>query len=209
VEGSKRFDLTLFMGVDPAISISDEADRFAMALLGVSKDHTQVFLLDLYAGRIPFPEQVEKIREWHIKYKPSLIGIEANAYQAALSQQVMRIETLAPVIPMISKGKKFERILSMAPLFKIGKVRIREDQRDFIDEWLDYDSQLKNPKDDCLDAVEIALTTAGALLPEKPHESLFDDMPVPDLNEWAKRDLPGNYRNQDYGFFDEHMGADY
>lgn len=204
----KKFDLTLYMGVDPAISIADTADRFAMALVGVTKDHTQVFLLDLFAGRIPFPEQVDKIKEWHLKYKPSLIGIEANAYQQALAQQVMRLETLAPVVPIISKQKKTERILGMSPLFKIGKIRIREDQRDFIDEWLDYDSTIKNPHDDVLDAVEMALQTAGALLPELPNIDLFDK-PIVDLNEWARRDLPKNFQKGDYGVFDEMMGGEW
>ena len=84
--------------------------------------------------------------------------------------------------------KKSERILSMSPLFKLGRIRIRKDQNDFIDEWIDYDSSIKNPKDDLLDAVEIALRTAGGILPgnqpdtemplwfldEEPAESLHD-----------------------------------
>lgn len=207
----KKFNLDLFMGVDPAISLSDTADSFAMALIGVSKDRSQVFLLDTFKGKIPFPEQVDKIKEWHVKYKPYLIGIEANAYQAALAQQVARLEGFIPGAPIFNTGrKKSERILGMAPLFRIGKVRIRQDQRDFIDEWLDYDSTIKNPHDDLLDAVEIALGSAGALLPELPRADWFkEDLPVTDMNEWAKRDLPQNYRREDYGFFDEHMGADY
>lgn len=209
-DNPKKFDLTLYMGVDPAISLSDRADKFAMVLLGVTKDHLQVFVLDIYADRIPFPEQVDKIKEWHLKYRPSLIGIESNAYQAALAQQVMRLETLPPVVPIISgQKKKPERILGMAPLFRIGKVRVRKEQRAFIDEWLDYDSQIKNPKDDILDAVEITLQTAGALLPDLPDVDIFDDKPVTDFNEWARRDLPKNYRREDYGFFDEMMGANW
>jgi predicted phage terminase large subunit-like protein len=205
-----KLALTLFMGVDPAISLSDRADRFAMALLGVSKDHMQVFLLDQYADRIPFPEQVDKINEWYIKYKPSLIGIESNAYQAALAQQVMRLPNLPPIVPMLSRGeKKEQRIMAMAPLFRVGKIRIRKDQRDFIDEWLNYDSTIKNPKDDCLDSVEIALRTAGALLPEMPQADIFNHhMPAASIEEWARRDQPGSfaYKNSN---FDPDMGEDY
>lgn len=203
-----KLDLTLFMGVDPAISLSDSADRFAMALIGVSRDHSQVFLLDMFAGRIPFPDQVSKIREWHIKYKPTLIGIESNAYQAALAQQVSRLEGLAPIVPMFSKSKKVERILGMAPLFKIGRVRIREDHRDFIDEWLDYDSTIKNPHDDCLDAVEIALQAAGALLPEMPDRDLFHEEKMNTFEQMILNDLPGRYNRQDHQGYDPMMGAD-
>ena len=210
IEGTQRFDLKLFMGVDPAISLSDRADKFAMALIGVDKD-SRVFLLETFASSaVPFPEQVDKIREWHIKYRPQLIGVESNAYQAALVQQVTRLEGLAPVVPIISQQrKKWERILGMAPLFKIGKVRIRETQKDFIDEWLDYDSQVKNPHDDLLDAVEIALQTAGALLPALPESKLFVERPLT-LEELARADRPGGKGLTDkYGLFDEYLGGDW
>lgn len=202
-EDERKYNLDLYIGIDPAISLADNADYFAAALIGVSKDQTEVFLLDMYKDRIPFPEQVDFVREWHQKYRPMLIGIEAQAYQAALAQATARLENLPPVVPMMAKGKKSERILSMSPLFRIGKVRVRADQRDFIDEWLDYDSTLKNPKDDCLDAVEIALRTAGALLPAMPDISTFEP---PTLEREAYRDLPGIWKPGD-DMVDEMMGS--
>lgn len=210
VKGTQTLDLKLYIGIDPAVSLSDKADRFAMALIGLTQDNAQAYLLDLYADRIPFPEQIEKIREWHLKYRPMLIGIESNAYQAALAQQAMRMTGFPPVIPILSKGKKHERILSMAPLFKIGRIQIHKNHNDFIDEWLNFDSSLKNTKDDTLDAVEIALRTAGALLPEMPQVSFFkddQDLPTRDIEELAKRDLMriGDRKT----FYDDEMGADW
>lgn len=203
-----KYALTYFMGVDPAISLSDKADRFAMALIGVTLDNSQVFLWDLFAGRIPFPEQIDKIQEWHIKYRPQIIGIESNAFQQSLEQQVARLPGLPPTIPIFSKTKKVQRILGMSRLFKIGKVRIREDHRDFIDEWLDYDSTISNPKDDCLDAVEIALGAAGVLLPMMPSADLYDDDKRTDIESAAIADLPGNYKREDHGAYDPMFGAD-
>lgn len=210
-DNPNMWDLQFFMGVDPAISLSDRADKFAMALVGVSRDNLHVFILRIFAGQIPFPEQIEKIQEWHIQYRPTIIAVESNAYQAALSQQLMRLENHPPVVPIISKQKKFERILGMAPMFRIGKVLVHESQRDFIEEWVDYDSTLKNPKDDVLDAVEIALQAAGVILPftEFPAEKWFDFDEISDLNEVARRDLP-LYSNKDkYGLFDEILGGDW
>lgn len=173
-EGKAQLDY--YIGVDPAISLSDKADRFALAVIGMAKDHSQAYLVDMYAGRIPFTEQITKIQEFHQLYHPIMIGIESNAYQAALATQASRLDGLPPIVAIMSKGKKFERILSMSPLFRIGRVKIRTDHRDFIDEWLDYDSELKNPKDDCLDAVEICLRTMGALLPDQGNNSVdFSD----------------------------------
>ena len=158
--------LRKFIGIDPAISLSDTADRFVMALIGVHDQSGQAFLLDLYARRIPFPEQLQMIRTWFYKYRPEVIGIETNAYQAALAQMAQTMHGWPPISAVVSKGKKSERILRMSPLFQIGKVRIHRSQVDFIEEWINYDSQVKNPHDDTLDAVEIALRTAGALLPD-------------------------------------------
>lgn len=209
-EGTKMLDLKLYVGVDPAISVRDEADRFVMALIGITQDNSQVYLLDMFADRIPFPEQVDKLREWHIKYRPMLIGIESNAYQAALAQQAMRMANFPPIVPILSKGKKHERILSMAPYFKIGRIRIHKNHRDFVDEWLNYDSSEKNPKDDCLDAVEIALRTAGALLPEMPQDSLFktdaNEMPASNIEELAARDLKKFWSRERAGSYDDEMG---
>lgn len=160
-----RIRLRKFIGVDPAISLSDSADYFAMCLIGLSPDNTQAFILKTLKERLPFPDQIDKIKEWFHEHRPEFIGIESNAFQRALEQQASRMEGLPPIVPIISRGKKAERILPMGPVFKIGKVRIHHSHKDFIDEWVSYDSQLKNPKDDLLDATEIALSAAGVLLP--------------------------------------------
>lgn len=203
-----KYELDYYIGVDPAISLADTADRFSLAVVGVAKDNSQAWLIDQYAGRIPFPEQLIKIQEYHQTYKPIMIGIESNAYQAALSQAAMRIEGLPPIVAHISKGKKFERLLAMAPLFRIGRMKIRKDHRDFIDEWLDYDSTLKNPKDDCLDAVELAIRTVGSLLPGMPDTNFLfntpEDYPQKSLQDLANMKQKGRGRKPD-----EHMGLEW
>lgn len=176
-----RYQLRIYMGVDPAVSISDEADHFAIAIIGITDDNAQAFLLDTLLARVPFPDQLDLIREWQLKWRPELIGVESNAYQAALAQQAARLETFPGIVPIISKGKKPERILSMSPLFKIGKVRIHRRHGEFIDQWLSYNppppfgTGAKNQKDDLLDAVEIALGVAGVLLPAMPTEALLEE----------------------------------
>lgn len=200
-------DLDLYIGVDPAISLKDEADRFVISLVGVARDRSRAYLLEQWAGRIPFPDQVSKINEWYIKYRPSVIGVESVAYQAALVQQLERQPMFAPVIPILAKGKKSERILAMAPFFKIGKVVVRREHRDFIDEWLNYDSSVRNPKDDTLDSVEIALRTAGALMEDMDEaEDLEDVDPVTAL---AKLALPGRRGRRNRHDYDNSMGSDW
>jgi phage terminase large subunit-like protein len=195
--------LRTYIGVDPAVSMSGRGDRFVISVVGVSK-RNQVFLLEQYAAKIPFADQLEKIQEYHLRFNPDIIGIESNAYQAALVQQAERLPSMPPIVPIFAKGKKYERIMAMSPLFRIGKVQIRAEHRDFIDEWINYDASISNPKDDCLDSVEIALRTAGALLGES-----FLNEPEKTLNglpDWVVKDRPSEIIREDR-FVDEYMGS--
>jgi predicted phage terminase large subunit-like protein len=146
-----------------------------MAVIGLTKDNSQAFLLDYWVGRIDFPTQLEKIQEWHQQWRPEMIGIEANAFQRALAQMSWRMEGLPPVVPVYSKGDKNERILAMSPLFKIGRVRVARRMQEFIEQWISFNPATKNQDDDLLDAVEIALGTAGVLLPRAPFAASIDD----------------------------------
>ena len=199
----KPLKLRKYMGVDPAISLSANADRFVITIIGVT-DSNEVFLLEQYAARIPFAEQLLKIEEYYLRFKPEIIGIESNAYQAALVQQTERLMSMPPVVPMFAKGKKWERILAMSPLFRIGKVKIKKDHANFIQEWVDYDSAQQKPKDDCLDSMEIALRTAGALLDAMSEP--FKASNPGNLPDWIVNDRPGNIDKEDR-FVDEMMGS--
>ncbi len=200
------FQLRLYIGIDPAISLADAADHFCMALIGITEDNSQGFLLDTYKGKIAFPDQLDKIREWHLKYRPMYIGIESNAFQVALAQQSARMEGLPPVVPVISKGKKNDRILSMSPLFKIGKIRIHRLQADFIDQWVSFDPEKKNQDDDLLDAVEIALGVAGVLLPQMPAASHFENRPPQTVEEEALASIRASRENAKA--YDDELGSE-
>lgn len=184
-EDGNFYNLRLFLGVDPAISPKENADNFAMALIGLTEDSTQAFLLDYYLGHPTFPEQLDLLREWFLKYRPQLIGIESVAYQAALAQMANRMEGLPAIVPVISKSKKPDRLLGLGPLFKVGRVRISHRHADFIDQWVSYNppppwgTGPKSQKDDLLDAVEIALGVAGILLPRNMGVGALDELNRP------------------------------
>ena len=116
-------------------------------------------------------------------------------------QQTERLTSMPPVVPMFAKGKKWERILAMSPLFRIGKVKIKKDHADFIQEWVDYDSSFRAPKDDCLDSMEIALRTAGALL----GEFVVEQPGTSNMPDWVLADLPSSKKED--RFVDEMMGS--
>lgn len=171
-----RLELDTFLAVDP--STGEGADDFAMSLIGKTRDNTQLFILKTYKQKIPFPEQIDIVREWALRYTPMYIGVEADAYQRVLVQQLRRLPGMPNIIPVFSGGKgkdaKKQRILAMSPLFRSGRIRIHRSQHDFIDQWISYDPELKNPKDDLLDATEIALNLAGVLLPRDIEAAALD-----------------------------------
>lgn len=204
----KKYDLNLFMGVDPAISLADEADRFAISLIGVTTDRSTVFLLRTWAGKIPFHEQLEKLADWHRKYHPQFIGVESTAYQRVLADQLSRMDGMPNVLEIPAKGKKVERIMGMSPLFQTGRVRIHPKQRDFIEEWIDYDSSKRNTNDDLLDAVEISLRTAGILLPDAPDVELFGQKGPESFEDWVWR-ARKRRRGGKGGSYDPEMGDQY
>jgi predicted phage terminase large subunit-like protein len=168
-------DLEKYIGIDPAISQDPKADRFVLTVIGIHRATNQVYLLEQYADKIPFPDQVDAINRFWLENQPCMgVGVETVAYQAALAQQVVRLDNFIPVLDIQAKGKKHERILSMSPLFRAKRVLIRRTQKDFIDEWLSYDVEDKHPHDDCLDSMEIALRTAGVLLTPVEREDPID-----------------------------------
>jgi phage terminase large subunit-like protein len=156
--------LRKYLGVDPSTGESD--DEFAIVCLGVAEDYTAAFVLDYWHGKIQFPEQIDKIQEWQLRWRPELIGIEANAYQKSLAQMSARVQGFPGIVPVTSKGSKTDRLLQMSPLFRIGKIRIHQTHNDFIDQWVSYDAKQKTNRDDILDAAEIALGVAGVILPD-------------------------------------------
>ena len=53
-----------------------------------------IYILDLYRDRLSFKSQQEIIKIKNSQWHPLLIGIEANQYQRALSQELIRTTNL-------------------------------------------------------------------------------------------------------------------
>jgi predicted phage terminase large subunit-like protein len=204
--GELRVALDIYMAVDPAISLSDNADHFAIAIIGLTKDRSQAFVLDYWLGRIQIPDQLDKIREWYLKWRPQYIAIESVAYQAALAQLASRMEGLPPVVPVMTKTKKNDRLMQMGPVFRIGKVRIRKSHKEFIEQWVNFDHSVKNNADDLLDAVEMALSAAGVLFPMDPFAAALDDTRGSSIEEEAYLQILRNKNKRDV--YDPELGSE-
>ena len=191
----------VYIGIDPAISLAATADFTGAAVIAVERNGGMAYLFELIRERLDIDQQLELVNELHLKYGPLAIGIEDVAYQKALVQQASRLPSMPMILPQRARGNKEERILAMSPVFQRGRMRIRNEYWDFIDEW----SSFPNGKhDDTLDATEIAIRTAGMLfgsvLPVAPE----GQNPI-SLSELAHNSMKGRLDPK----VDEHLGALY
>jgi predicted phage terminase large subunit-like protein len=83
------------------------------------------------------------------------IGIETNAYQASLAQELKRATTL-PIIDLKTVKDKVTRAMRRSAIFENGKVFIREGMDDFV-ECLVLFPDVEH--DDLFDAFDFAVTT--------------------------------------------------
>jgi len=155
--------LTVYQRVDPASGkYEDKGDYFALATVGFNPHTEDLYLLDLFRGRVPYRRQVEICRESYDHWQPRLQRIEANQVQVWLKQGVL--ETRAMRVEEINSTKgKFERIETWSILVANGKVHLdlsHQSQRELVHHEADhyplgkYDDGLDAVSGACEDALE-------------------------------------------------------
>ena len=147
-------NLEVYQGVDLAISKEEGAAFFVILTLGRDKDGN-IYLLDIYRERgVSFNTQRNMIKKKAEEWKPIRIGIETNAYQEALAEEVQRL-TVLPIFEITTTRDKTRRAQIRSGLVENGHVYISSDMHSFISELVMMpDSNYK----DQFDAFDFALT---------------------------------------------------
>ncbi len=145
--------LEVRMGVDPAISKTTSSDFSAISVCGRDKSSNEIYQLESWTGRVDFPELLNIIAQKAALWHPDKIAIEENAYQAALLQAAKKT-TLLPVTGVKTTRDKVTRILALSPHFENGRIQVRKDQTEFVNEYANFPS---GSHDDALDALEICV----------------------------------------------------
>ena len=144
----------IYIGCDPAISMKQSADQFAVAVVREYKSGYW-YLSDVFLDRLEFPEQVTRLESLGTTFKPRKMFVESVAYQSALSQKLIR-DTRLPVFPVRAGADKSTRFLSLSPFFENGKVRVVKGiNPEFVKQWVSFPD---GKHDDALDAVFFALS---------------------------------------------------
>jgi len=144
--------LTLFGGIDPAISQSSKADYFAFITLGITKNK-DIYILEAFKERLNFTSQVRTILSKADKYNHNEIAIEENGYQSSLKEQLLSQELLR-IKPVKNKKDKYSRIISLSTYFENGKIYMQKNMQNLIEELLYYPEVAH---DDLLDALEMTI----------------------------------------------------
>lgn len=135
-----------YVYVDPAIGLKNSSDYFVATVVAASPwgDEPEIRVVDQVVGKFSVGQQVRKIYALFEQYQPLQIGIEANAYQDALRQQVTEYAAKqgyrAPVVPVYSSRAKELRIRDASPAVEFGEVQFAVDHEDLIQHLCDWPS---------------------------------------------------------------------
>jgi predicted phage terminase large subunit-like protein len=147
--------LKIYQGCDLAISEKETADYFVLMTIGIDPNGN-IYILDIYRDRLSFKSQQEIIKIKNSQWHPLLIGIEANQYQRALSQELIRTTNL-PIKEFQTIRDKVARAQKRSVLFENRKVFLRKEMTDLIDELCLFPDAAH---DDIFDSFDFALTAS-------------------------------------------------
>ncbi len=166
-------EMNVYVGVDLAAGSKESHSRFGYVVIGIPKGDKDAYVLDAHRDHIQFPEQVKTIKRLCRIWKPTLVCIEANAYQQSMLQ-VLRVDeetSQLPIRGITTTGDKQRRIRSLAVLFENGALRLPDNLPDLEEELLNF----PRGKDDLLDALYLSLQAVHEMR-VAPRISFADDL---------------------------------
>lgn len=142
-----------FFTIDLAASEKESADFFVVGVWAVTPEG-DLLLVDLVRDKITSPEKRRLILRMYVRYQPVFIGVESNAYQLSMVQELEAKGLPAEAIP--AKGDKVARSMVAQTRMKIGKMWLRSSAP-----WLtEVEDELaffpKGEHDDIVDVVSMA-----------------------------------------------------
>jgi predicted phage terminase large subunit-like protein len=145
----------IFLGIDPASSVSQTADFSVIMPLAVDADRN-FYVLPFFRKRVTPMELAQAIIKYFHIYHPHRVTIESVGYQEMLRSYLRSIQDLyipgleSKVQPRTSKSSRLE---TMHPYFYQGRVFLTREQDALKDELLSYP---RGSHDDCLDGLYYA-----------------------------------------------------
>jgi predicted phage terminase large subunit-like protein len=136
---SERIHVNVYIGVDPAISVT--GDWSVIMACAMDKDRN-VYVLEYRRVRENPQDLIKDIIDFATRYAPRLTTIETTAFQEVLVHYLR--EAMAdrsmyfPIREMKPTRKKEIRLMSLEPMFKVGRVYMRQNMTELRAELQEF-----------------------------------------------------------------------
>jgi predicted phage terminase large subunit-like protein len=164
---------SLYMSVDPAMSLGADADYSGAVVGGMFSDR-KIRIVDYFRKKLIPSDLISEIFTMVKKWNLKRVGIESFMFQKTLQYSIKdRMRETGTFFSVEELGRrhtgkgepllsKEARIRLMQPLFEQGLIEIRKDMTDFVDELLSFP---RGKHDDLIDAsawlIEKLVPSAG------------------------------------------------
>jgi predicted phage terminase large subunit-like protein len=194
----------LYLTIDPAISLSRDADYSAFVVAGMGWDR-RIRVMDAVHKRLVPSELVDEVFRLVKKWKLHRIGIETFAFQKTLKYDIQRQQRERGIFFSIDElGKRHsgrgEQILSkearirrLQPYFEQGLVEMRGDMQELRDELLAFP---RGKHDDLIDALSYQL---DYLYPSQRPQAIEEPEEIHIKPETMRGALERTWNKQDGG----------
>ena len=107
------------------VELLQPADKKAELETGAAlgSRHTQHRLVDVWVGRVEYPDLKRQVMRLAARDNPHAILIEDKASGQSLIQDLRR-ETSLPIIPILPQGDKVTRLAQVSPMIEAGQVAL-------------------------------------------------------------------------------------
>jgi predicted phage terminase large subunit-like protein len=148
-------DAYIVQSVDSAFKTGVGNDYSVVATWAT--DRRFYYLVDVWRGRVEFPELVRAIKKAADEHKPRAILIEDAAAGQSAIQALLR-DTKLPIVPAPAKGSKVSRAEAVSPLFEAGKVLLPRQSPRWLGHWVEEHVAFPGSRhDDQVDTTSLAL----------------------------------------------------
>lgn len=186
---------SLYLTIDPALSLSRDADYTAMVVAGMFSNR-RIRVVDYLHQRLVPSELVDRVFDLVKKWRLHRVGIETFAFQKTLKYDIQSEQRKRGVFFAIDElGKrhtgrgepilsKEARIRRLQPYFEQGLVEIRKDMESLVDELLAFP---RGKHDDLIDALSYQL---DYLVPSAGTTKAQPSLVEGSMGWWVKNKLP-------------------
>jgi len=119
------------------------------------ESHDGYYLIDLWRGKVEFPELKRIASMLYVKHKPSAVLVEDKASGQSLIQELRRVKI--PIVAIGVDSDKSVRMHSVAPLFEAGMVKFPRNATWLADYIYEICAGTSAPHDDQIDSTTQAL----------------------------------------------------